>query len=360
MPFRDLVGHRQLVELLARAVARDSLPPSLIFSGPEGVGKATAAVALAQVLNCEQVAKTPEGGVDACGACTACRRIARAAGAFRAGGDRPAIDCLQWLAPDDKASIKIDPVRDVLARAGYRPFDGRRRLVVIDEAQCLEVPAQQALLKMLEEPPSATRFVLVTAQADVLLPTIRSRCPQLRFAPLGSAEIADALVSRHGWSASDAQAAAALADGRLGRALGEDDVRVRRAREIAAEVLQHVATSRDPVRRLEAGLVLVARGESGRGKGESGKGRAATANRPELSARLDALSALLRDIGVLLTRAGDHRLVNADLAPQLSGLAAAFAGDRLVRAFTAVDRARTALERNASQKIVADWLVLNL
>jgi DNA polymerase-3 subunit delta' len=361
MRFRDIIGQRQVTALLSRAVAHGTLPPSLLFTGPSGVGKASTAGALAQVLNCEQPAGAEgSGAIDSCGECAACRRLARAVDAFREGADRQAIDCLLWLAPDEKGSIKIDPVRDALGRAAYRPFDGRERVIVIDGAEALEVAAQQALLKMLEEPPAATRFTLVTAQPDVLLPTIRSRCPQLRFGPLAPAGIATALIERHGWAPAEAQAAAAGSDGSYARALRQRDGASTRARDIAAGVLEHVAGSRGPLGRLEAAPALVARDEGTGRKGDAGRSRSGTVTRMEMSARLDAMGALLRDIGILTSRADRRRLANADLSSWLDGMAPAFAGDRLTRAFAAVDRARLALERNAGQKVVADWLVLNL
>jgi DNA polymerase-3 subunit delta' len=375
MPFRDVVGHRRVIDLMARAAARGTLPPSLILGGPAQVGKATIALALAQLLNCERV---PEGKPlvssptpsDACGECASCRRIARAGAAFRGGTERPAVDCLQWLEPDDKSSIKIDAVRQVLGgrlqngswvegRVGYRPFDGRRRMVVINDAHTLEVPAQQALLKMLEEPPSATCFVLITAQPDALLATIRSRCPQLRFGLLSADEIARALVERHEWSPAEAQTAASLAGGRLGWALTERDSALRTARDVAAEVLEQVAGSRGALERLEAAQALLS-GKPATGKPGSGPSRSGTPTRQELSARLEAMTALLRDISILTTRADRRCLAKVDLSAQLDGLAPAFAGDRLPRAFSVVDQARMAIERNASQKVVADWLVLNL
>src|SRR5579862_4132038 len=137
MPFRQITGHRPVLELLARAASRGSLPPSLIFAGPEGVGKRLTAIALAQALNCEKPQPFPrqDGGMDgqslsqgqdACGTCSACTRIARGVHA----------DIL-LLEPGDSGTIKIDQVRDAIDRAAYRPFEGRRRVVIVDEADAL-------------------------------------------------------------------------------------------------------------------------------------------------------------------------------------------------------------------------------
>src|SRR5262245_5454720 len=107
MPFRDLIGHRRLVSLLARAVQRDSAPPSLLITGPEGVGKRRLVLALAQTLNCPTpvVREAPPADrtaivYDACGTCASCRRIAR-----RTHGD------VIWIEPGETGSIKIEPIR---------------------------------------------------------------------------------------------------------------------------------------------------------------------------------------------------------------------------------------------------------
>jgi DNA polymerase-3 subunit delta' len=365
MPFRDIVGHDVVRGLLMRAVARGNLPPSLIFAGPAGVGKATTAVALAQLVNCEDsrhtppaAASDPREAVDACGQCASCRRIERAALAYRGARDRPAVDCLQWLAPDERGSIKIDVVRDLLKRAGFRPFDGRRRLVLVDDAHDLEPEAQQALLKALEEPPSATAFVLVTPQPDALLATVRSRCPLLRFGPLAAAAVADVLVRRHGWAEGEAAAAAAMSGGSVGAALRAREAAGLAARDVAVTVLRRVASSRHASDRLDAAQALLTPQDRCKRGGE-GKGRASV-TRYDVIARLEAMAVLLRDLAVLTSGGDPQRLANTDVAPRLDTMRDAFRGVRLSRAFAAVEEARTALERNAGHKLVADWLVLQL
>src|SRR5262249_61640176 len=109
-------------------------------------------------------------------------------------------------------------------------------VVLIDDADALVPAAQNALLKTLEEPPSSSVFILVTSRPDVLLPTVRSRCPMLRFHPLGSEEIAAVLVDR-GIPESRARAFAGHAGGSVGRALAAGDDDLADARDVAPQVL---------------------------------------------------------------------------------------------------------------------------
>ena len=332
MPLRDVLGHSRLTSLLKRSVAGGTLPPSLLFAGPSGVGKRTTAVAVAQVLNC----LAPEDG-DACGRCAACTRIAR--------GVHPDVLVIE---PSDTGLIRVDPIRDAIDRAGYRPFEGKRRVVIVDEADALLPQAQNALLKTLEEPRPSSVFVLVTSRPDVLLPTVRSRCPQLRFRPLAVDDIAAALVAR-GHSDAEARAVAASADGSLGRALQASAGDLVEARDVAARVLAQAAGERAPARRIDAAKDLLARTGSG-GAGD----------RAQLASHLRAMASLLRDAAVIAARADDSAGANRDVRPALERLAPAYSGERGVRAFAAIDRALVALERNAGVKIVADWLVLQL
>jgi DNA polymerase-3 subunit delta' len=242
------------------------------------------------------------GGVDACGTCHACARIAR--------GVHPDVLLVE---PGETGTIKIEQVRDVVERVGYRPFEGRRRVVIIDEADGLVPAAQNALLKTLEEPPPSSIFVLVTARVDMLLPTVRSRCIRLWFAE-GAAPDVDA-----------------------------------EAREAATRVLAFAASTRDPRRRIEGAKELLANTGSG---GASDRG--------QVAAHLRAMSSLLRDAELVAARADASRLVNPDVRPELDRLAGTYSGTRGVRAFAAVEAALGALDRNVGVKTVADWLVLEL
>src|SRR2546427_12729761 len=339
MPFRDVIGHRRLVGLLSRSVHRESLPPSLIFAGPAGVGKRLAAIATAQALNCLSVRLKPDPTdtddshieIDACGTCTACTRIAR--------GVHPDVLTVE---PGDSGSIKIEQVRDIVDRAAYRPFEGRRRAVLIDQADSLVPAAQNALLKTLEEPPPSSVFLLITARPDMLLPTVQSRCPRLRFRPLDPRDIATAMVKR-GHSEAEASTIAATAGGSLGRALETSAGDLVEARDVAQHVLAQAASVGPPLRRIESAKDLLAK------TGPGGAG-----DRQQLASHLRAMASLLRDIELLSTRADVRALANPDVQPALERLTKAYEGERGMRAFTAGGSALLAPGRNAGGKNLAD------
>jgi DNA polymerase III subunit delta' len=346
MPLRQIVGHRHLLERIALAATRGSLPPSVIFAGPQGVGKRMAALAVAQLVNCLTPgpfspssssvthASTPADveARDACGVCASCTRIARGVHA----------DVL-IVEPGDTGAIKVDQVRDAIERTGYRPFEGKRRVVIIDDTDAMLVEAQNALLKTLEEPPAASMFILVTSRPDVLLPTVRSRCQRLRFGRLSASEVARVLIEHHDYSASDAHAIAATSDGSIAAALEGGSDELVEARETAADMLRTVASGTDPRRRLDGGKAL-----------------AGTGDRDDVRRRLRALASLLRDLGVLGARADERHVANVDVIDSLRRLASAYDRDRVTQAFAAVDRALEAIDRNASPKIVADWLAFQI
>jgi DNA polymerase-3 subunit delta' len=337
VPFCTIVGHRRQLSLLARAIARDSMPPAILIAGPAGVGKRLAAVAAAQALNCLQPQSSSEFERDACGRCASCRRIAR--------GVHPDVIVVE---PGEMGSIRIEQLRDVIDRSQYRPFEGRRRVVIIDEADAATADAQSALLKTLEEPPSASVFMLVSSLPDALLATVRSRCPRLRFGPLTAADIAQVLIRDHDYAEADARAAAADADGSVGRAVDAQSADLTEAREAAQRLLQETAQSTDAARRINLARDLT-----------GGKGTPAE-ERSRLAVCLRSLGSLLRDIGIIASRADRRSLANADLEARLEKLSVSFGSDRSLRAYEAVDRALGALERNASPKVVADWLLLQL
>ena len=336
---------------------RESFLPTLLFVGPNGVGKRRTAMALAQAVNCEKPVSskidsayptagrksdTSDVGVDACGQCESCQRI-----------DRELHADVLLVASGENEPIKIEQIRPAIEHSSYRPFEGRRRCVIIDDADKLTLAAQSALLKSLEEPPSTSLFVLVSARPDTLLVTVRSRCPQFRFGPLTPAEIAAVLVrSPHNYSETDANITAASADGSLKAAVDANTDEVSRARDVAVRTLLALAAADSPKRRLACAQVLVKKEK---------KLDSAIKDRDLLIPRLRALTSILRDVGIFSVRGNDKVLANADLGDELQRMTRSYDSSRVIHGFSAVDRALYAVaKRNANPKIVANWLVFQL
>ena len=271
----------------------------------------------------------------ACGKCAACRRIAR--------GAHPDVMTIE---PGETGSIKIEQVRAAIDRSVFRPFEGRKRVTIVEQADALVPAAQNALLKTLEEPLPASVFVLVTSRPDVLLPTVRSRCAHLRLGRLQVSEVAMVLEQSEGYSHADALTAAAASDGSVRRALDLEADVFADARNDAEDLLG--AAGRDPRARLERAKDLL--------KG----GGTASSEREHLFARLMAMTALIRDAGLIVSGGDPGLLANLDRRQVVDSLARALGKDRIDRIFTAVARAEEALDRNVSPKVVADWLAINV
>ena len=325
MPFRDVIGHTKLTALLTRAVARESVPPTLLLAGPAGVGKWRAALAIAEALNCPA---RVDG--DACGVCRSCDRIAR----------NLHVDVLA-LTPDDTGKIKLDEVRDAIKACDYRPFEGRRRVVLIRDADALIDQAQNALLKSLEEPPPATVFVLTSAAPDALLRTVRSRTMRLTFGRLTIDEVERLLVRDHQREPADARRLAGLADGSVGTALALGSSDMADTREAALRLLG-AAAEHDL-----AGRLAVAKAVVGEKKDER--------TRQEMKAVLQLASSLARDLSLLHAGSDRRLLANGDLGDRLDRLARTLPAPAARKAFATVDRALSALDRNAGVKLVTEW-----
>src|SRR5262249_14406645 len=159
-------------------------------------------------------------------------------------------------------------------------------------------------------------FILITSRPDVLLPTVRSRCPLLRFRPLAARDVAAALVAR-GHSEGDARIVAATAEGSVGRALESEAGDFAEAREVARRVLTQVAGRADAGRRIGAAKELL----TNTGAGGAG-------DREQLASHLRAMASLVRDIEVLAANADPGMLANPDLKPAVESLVPAFRGER--------------------------------
>ena len=174
MGFGELLGNERLKENLSGSLRRDRVSHFYLIAGPAGSGKHTLARMLAAGLLCQ-------GSDMPCGQCPACRKVF--------AGTHP-----DFITVDDpeKKTVPVDLIRQARADIYIRPNEGKRKIYLFPRAQDMGVPGQNALLKILEEPPSYGVFLLLTDNPEKLLPTVRSRCTELKLLPLP-----DALLRRH-------------------------------------------------------------------------------------------------------------------------------------------------------------------
>src|ERR1044072_439881 len=283
MRFSSLVGNQRIKELLQRAVDEGRIGQGLIFAGERGIGKHQFAMALAQGVNCEQ----PVHG-DACGVCLTCRKFAA----------RDFTD-VKVIVPDGQF-IKIEQTREMASEAQYRPFEGRRRGFILDEAERLKEQAANSLLKTLEEPPDTSLIILITAKPYALLETIRSRCQMLNFAPLRERELEAYLQANYQRPLAEMQLLAKLGRGSIGRALEIDLGEYREKRNQVMEIIEAQLVTHDAVRLLGAAEFMARKLE-----------------KEEFIAQIDLILILLEDIFHLKVGRTITSLTNADIGERL-------------------------------------------
>jgi DNA polymerase III subunit delta' len=241
--FSDFLGNTRIVTALRGMLASERVPHAMLFSGPRGIGKFTLARMFAQAANCQRL---PD---DFCGECEPCRRIGLLAGlqplieqGLAQRGERPDAAAVErvplllethpdvWAIVPDPVRLKDPVVRSVLhvgqlravQRAAYFKPQGRRRVFLIDGAETMRWDLANIFLKILEEPPESATLILLAPNPYQLLPTIRSRCLQFSFTPLGTAEVEEILRARTDMEAEERKLAAQYAEGCPGAAIGLD------------------------------------------------------------------------------------------------------------------------------------------
>ncbi len=184
---------------LKQDLGQGRLASSYLFLGPDGIGKRKTAIALAKAMNCQK------GQLDSCDGCPSCLKI-----------DAQNHPDVHWISPTNTDSIKIEDIRQLKKEIGLRPYEGRRKVFIIDNAHQLGAEASNALLKILEEPPGEVSIILVSAKSALLFKTIVSRCRIIRFYPLARSGLAEILEGDYNLDALTAHFLAYFCEGRLG------------------------------------------------------------------------------------------------------------------------------------------------
>ena len=373
MKLHPVVGHQDAQNVLAGAHARGSLPSTLLLHGPKGVGKQRVALWLAQLLVCE--APSADGP---CQSCPSCRMalgvehpdlhwyfpIARPKGV---SGDRlvGALEDARMKAlverraeplrasyDDELRGLYLGVVQNIRKRAYLRPTMARGQIFIIGDADLL-VPqesspeAANALLKLLEEPPGASQFILTSSEPGRLLATIRSRSVPLHLAPPTTEEVEEFLISNTSAEHDVVAWAAMLSQGAIGRALG----------------FLPDGSEKGPLealRRKAYALVDAALKESP-GAGYSTALSYSPAGARKLMDLFAFVEEWLRDFGAVASGAGDA-VFNGDARPRLEEIVSrsGIAPSDLALAISAVEEARVLAHGNVNPQLVISGLIRSI
>ncbi len=203
MSFSKIYGHETVKKSLQAAISNDRISNAYVFEGIEGVGKKLCAKIFAQSLVCES--DTPP-----CGKCSACVQAI--------AGTAP--DIITLTKDKDKASIGVDNVREqIISEVYLKPRNAKRKIFLINNGDELSTEAQNALLKVLEEPPAYVTFIICVTAKEKLLQTVLSRSQTVTFFPVAKAEVVRCLKENSSLDEDNAQFIASLAQGSIGKAI---------------------------------------------------------------------------------------------------------------------------------------------
>ncbi|MGQ9508014.1 MAG: DNA polymerase III subunit delta' [Thermodesulfobacteriota bacterium] len=204
MSFKTVLGHERAIKWLQRAILQQRIVHSYLFWGNEGIGKKYVALQFAKALNCQGKHREM---ADACDVCHSCKKI-----------DQQIHPDVLLIEPEGQ-TLRVDQVREMQKDLAYRPYEGRRRVVILSAADRMAPQMSNTLLKTLEEPPLSTVFILMANHPRRMLPTILSRCQSIPFHPLPTPLVSKWLMEQKNINKKEAHLLALLSEGSLGKAL---------------------------------------------------------------------------------------------------------------------------------------------
>ena len=343
--FDSIIDQERPVRILTTLLHSGTIPHALLFTGIDGVGKIEAAVAMATAINCRMAGgaevpsdlsagagkqqEMPRKGIikaDGCGACTVCRKIQ--------SGNHPDV---HWLEPAG-AAIKIAQIRELAEQVVLKPYEATCRAIIIAKAHKMNAPAANALLKLLEEPPERTLFILTARQPGDLLPTVASRCQHIRFNPISRKKLEVILSNKYNLPDADARTIAALAGGSVQRAtemvqsnwLDRRNWLINQLMTLSLESVNHL-------------LALAERLAS---------------NRDHLQEGLDIMLTWLRDL--LIHPYAPGKMLNGDLISLVPRSEERWRPEAIIHKMKAIETARRKIEANANPRLACEALLIEI
>lgn len=325
LELREILSHDMIKEHFYNAILTGNISHAYILAGEEGMGKKSLADAFALALLCE------EGQADPCRQCHACKQVL--------SGNHPD---LIYVTHEKPASIGVDDVRrQINDTIQVKPYSSSRKIYIVDEAEKMTVQAQNALLKTIEEPPAYAVILLLTTNVDAFLPTILSRCVQLKLKPLPDEAVKEYLTGKMGVAQPQAEIYTAFARGNLGKAIhlaSSEDFK-----HMYAEMLgllkdlkkADISELLDYIRRIKD-------------------------EKLDIGQCLDFMQMWYRDVLMYKTTKDINLLIFKDEYSTVNSMSAVSGYDGLERILTAIDKARIRLDANVNMELVMELLLLTM
>ena len=323
--FQDILGHELVRDHLQKAIQYRRISHAYILSGERGIGKKSVAKAFAMTLFCEK------GGDEPCMECHACRQLL--------SENHP--DCI-WVTHEKPASIGVDDIREQVNNTiGIKPYSSAWKLYIIDEAEKMTVQAQNALLKTIEEPPEYAVIMLLTTNQDLFLPTILSRCIQLKLKPLQDQLVSDYLVRKFGVAEERADVYAAFSRGILGRAL---DIA---ASDAFGDMIRDILTILKEIHQMDTGQMLDCV-------------RHLVNDYPNLEEVLDLMQLWYRDILMFKVTKDMNGLTFKSEYSAVSRICSQSSYQGLEQILEAIDKAKVRLLANVNKELTLELMLMTM
>jgi len=321
MTLDRILSQDEAIERIKTDIKEKKVDGAYLFAGPSGVGKKRTAISFAMALNCKQ------DNLNGCGVCTSCVKIQK--------GIHPSFRIIE----PEGGSIKIEQIRHLKVEAGYKIYEGKKRIWVIDEAHKLTHEAANSLLKIIEEPPPQHVIILVSYSPASLLPTIVSRCRIIKFSPLRQEVIKNFLREKGFAEEKLLDVVSRIARGSAGKAL-----------EIAGK--KSFLEERNRVFKLIkegslSALEVFRIAEEWAGKKNS-----------DSEILLDVILFFLRDI--MMLKMGYFSILNKDKEEELKNLKDKYTLSHLIECMQAVEESRSLIRANVSIQLVIETLLMKV
>lgn len=307
MSFRDIIGHERALRILRGMVGAGKPATTYLFSGEKGIGKSKTALEFAKALNCEN---GTDG--DPCDTCRACRKISSL--------NHPDI----MLVTPENGVIKIERIRDIEDFLSFMPYEGNKKVVIVDDADMMNRHSENAFLKTLEEPPENSVIILVSSRREMLVDTIRSRCFNIKFGPLSEAALREAANAIGGTKISEM--GIKLAMGRMGLLFDEGAVE---RRDILFNIFEDMIY---------------------------GRGVSVPKEREVMDEWIDYFILFIRDMAVFSSTGKREVLFNVDLSEKITGMCKETDLKGIIKSYRLLHDLKKRTAYNLNKSILCNYL----